>query len=372
MATNNNIEYSNLYGSYSFVENTKNDISWHRLGQRFDHPLTAEEAINACNANFNVSKQPIAVMNTEIMDYIENGLAVPAEVLKQMFIDGKVATVRDDTDKALGIVSKSYGVVQNSDAFTFLDKIVSGELQDDEDSIGENPIIECAGVLGEGEKVFITVKFPQSITLDSTGEDKIDMYLVFTTAHDGSGAVKCMVTPVRASSNASLNFSMGYNTGKISMRHSSNVMKRMDLTNLENAKMAYESLNMFTSYFQKYQETITELRGKVLTMDQVQDIVARVILSEEQYKIWSESHDLDADGISTNAKNKFNKAIDNIFNGVGQEKLTAYTGFWVINGLATLYQNGFKPTSSEVFFNSVTDGYIYNKIQKAYQAIMKA
>ena len=100
MATNNNIEYSNLYGSYSFVENTKNDISWHRLGQRFDHPLTAEEAINACNANFNVSKQPIAVMNTEIMDYIENGLAVPAEVLKQMFIDGKVATVRDDTDKA--------------------------------------------------------------------------------------------------------------------------------------------------------------------------------------------------------------------------------------------------------------------------------
>ena len=370
--TPSNIEFNNMYGTYSFVENTRNSISWHRLGQKFDEPLTAVEAIDACNANYNVSKQPIAVMNQEVMDYISNGLPVPADLLKDLFIKGKKATVRDDSDTALGIVSDSYGVVQNADAFTFLDKIVSGELRDNDSSIGDTPIIECAGVLGEGEKVFVTVKFPNSIKLDSTGEDRIDMYLVFTTAHDGSGAVKCMVTPVRVASNAALNLSIGYNGGKISMRHSSNVMKRMDLTNLENAKMAYESLNLFSNYCKKFEETIETLKNKVLTMEQVEDIVAKVIMSDEQFKIWKEFRNLDADGISTNAKNKFNKAINNIFNGIGQSTLKQYSGFWVINGLATLYQNGFKPTNSEVFFNSVTDGYIYNKIQKAYQAILTA
>ena len=361
--TPSNIEFNNMYGTYSFVENTRNSISWHRLGQKFDEPLTAAEAIDACNANYNVSKQPIAVMNQEVMDYISNGLPVPADLLKDLLTLPYLTRI---------LTTDSYGVVQNADAFTFLDKIVSGELRDNDSSIGDTPIIECAGVLGEGEKVFVTVKFPNSIKLDSTGEDRIDMYLVFTTAHDGSGAVKCMVTPVRVASNAALNLSIGYNGGKISMRHSSNVMKRMDLTNLENAKMAYESLNLFSNYCKKFEETIETLKNKVLTMEQVEDIVAKVIMSDEQFKIWKEFRNLDADGISTNAKNKFNKAINNIFNGIGQSTLKQYSGFWVINGLATLYQNGFKPTNSEVFFNSVTDGYIYNKIQKAYQAILTA
>ena len=53
MNTKYDIEFNSSKGTYSFVENTKNAISWHRLGQRFSEPLTSAQAIEACNANFN-------------------------------------------------------------------------------------------------------------------------------------------------------------------------------------------------------------------------------------------------------------------------------------------------------------------------------
>ena len=319
----NNIEFNEAYGTYSFVENTRNAISWHRLGQKFDEPLTAAEAIDACNADYTVTKQPIAVLTQEIMDLIKGGSPmIPTETLKDLILKNKVATVRDDSNAALGIVSSSYGVVQNKDAFAFLDKIVSGSVDSDE----EHPIIECAGILGEGERVFITVKFPDTIQLDDEGKDIVNMYLVFTTSHDGSGAVKCMVTPIRVASNASLNLSMLGNSGKISMRHSSNIMNRMDLTNLENASMAYHSLNLFKNYKKALEQTVEDLKAKTLTQQQVENVIAKTLFSAEQYKVFIETRDLDAQEISTNAKNKFNKAMDYLFNGIGQSLTKKYTG----------------------------------------------
>lgn len=369
--SNNDIEFNNLTGTYSFVENTRNAIAWHRLGKRFDTPLTSAEAITACNADFQVTKQPILALSKELTDLIDAGEYIDPALLQDLIIKGKVATMRDDNNETLGIVSESYGVVQNKDAFSFVDKIITGDLTDE----SKGAEIECAGLLGSGEKVFITVKFPDSIKLDDEGKDVIDMYLVFTTSHDGTGAVKCMVTPVRAISNATLNFAFPRATGRISLRHSSNVLNRMDLTNLENAHMAYSSLKMFNEYRDQFEAAVKELQQKVLTMPQIEDVVAYTLFSEEQFKIWKETRDLDADGISTNAKNKFNKAIETICtSGVGQMSTGAArnTGLWVINGLTTLYQNGFKPANDEVFFNSMMDGYIYGKIQKAYQAILKA
>lgn len=368
MNTKNDIEFNSIKGTYSFVENTKNAISWHRLGQRFSEPLTSAQAIEACNANFNVTKQPIAMISSAVEALIAAGEPVPAEMLQDLIIEGKKATVRDDKNDTLGIVSDNYGVVQNTDAFSFLDKIVTGDLTEEVAEATGN--IECAGILGNGEKVFITVKMPDSVQLDDEGKDLVDMYLVFTTSHDGTGAVKCMVTPIRTNTNAALNLALQKNSGKISLRHSSGVMQRMDLTNMENARLAYSSLKLFNEYRDQFVMAIKELREKVLTRDQIEDVIAYTLFSDEQYKIWKELRDLDADGISTNAKNKFNKAVEYIWNGFGQTG-TQNTGMWVINGLTSLYQNGFKPQSSTVFFNSVSDGYIYNKIQRAYQAILR-
>jgi hypothetical protein len=53
----------------------------------------------------------------------------------------------------LGVVGKDYEVVQNKDAFTFFDAIVSGE----------GIIYETAGALGKAERIFITAKLPSYI-----------------------------------------------------------------------------------------------------------------------------------------------------------------------------------------------------------------
>ena len=112
-----------------------------------------------------------------------------------------------DTMKPLGVVSDSYGIVQNSDAFKFLDTLLTGKLTDSE----HTPIIETAGVLGNGERVFITAKFPEQIILDNKTDDRVDMYVVFTTSHDGTGAVNCMVTPTRVVCNNTLNYALDHN-----------------------------------------------------------------------------------------------------------------------------------------------------------------
>ena len=110
------------------------------------------------------------------------------------------------------------------------------------------PVIECAGVLGHGERVFITAKFPEDVILDNKGDDKVEMYMMFTTSHDGTGAVKCVVSPIRTVCENTMRMALAHNAGMLSLRHSSNIMQRLELTSKENTEFAFKALNLMKVY----------------------------------------------------------------------------------------------------------------------------
>ena len=355
-------------GVASYVENGRKERAWHGLGQVFDGQLTVKEALELSHADYQVEMRNVFAMTPalqQLMDMDDNGtvdIENLRDIITDAYIGGRRATMRMDIDKPLGVVSDHYGVVQNCEAFQFIDTLCSGGKEN-------TPVIECAGVLGQGERVFITAKFPEQIILDNKTDDRVDMYVVFTTSHDGTGAVNCMVTPTRVVCNNTLNLAMRNNSGKISLRHTSGVSNRLDLTRRENTEFAFRTLNMFNVYKKSLEESFEHLRNIRLSEKELDNILAEVLLTESNLKLYRENG-IECKDISSVGRNTFNGVKLAMEKGVGQEYGERGTAMWAINGLTTYFQNEKNYTSEEKKFDSVINGHASLKLQQAYDLLM--
>lgn len=148
---------------------------WHQLGTILDNPPTSEEALIAAGLNWNVVQEPI---------FKENGVSIP----------GYVANVRDSDNSVLGVVTKKYAIVQNREAFAFTDSLVADD----------GMTWETAGSLRNGRTIWVLGKMPETKILD----DKLEPYICFTNTHDGTGAVRVCMTPIRVVCNNTLNLAL--------------------------------------------------------------------------------------------------------------------------------------------------------------------
>ena len=360
-----NIEIRTIGGQQiaSYIENAKKERAWHGLGTVYDRPLTAVEALQGAHADFEVGLQPIVSLTPDLLAMIERGESISPDLIQQQIIEGHKATMRLDHNETLGIVSDSYGVVPNKHAFDFIDLLTTGKLG------GETPTIECAGLLGRGERVFITAKFPEPVRLAGK-DDIVDMYVVFTTSHDGTGAVTCMVTPVRVVCNNTLNLAFTNNSGKISMRHTAHILDRLDLTDKENARMAYQSLNLYNTYKEYFEDSLAQLAKVSLSDKTIETFLVKSLLSDDVWKVYKNNDfKLDSDDIPTRSKNIILNVTDALHTGVGQDKLERGTGLWLVNGLTTYYQNNFDWKDEEKKFKAITEGSVQQKLQNVYDLV---
>lgn len=364
-----NIEERN--GIYSFVENKKSGLAWHGLGQGVDGAMHVDEALKLSHADYNVMMQPVMVLTPEIQDRILYRGGIDEDTLLSLIIPDTKATVRTDINQSLGVVSDSYGIVQNADAFKFVDMLVSGKFADRDNT----PVIETAGVLGRGERVFVTAKFPKQIVLDASRDDLVDMYAVFTTSHDGTGCVRCVITPIRVVCNNTLNLALSNNIGRISFRHSRYVMNKLDLLNEENAKFTYDTLNLYEVYSKGLKEQFDHLRNIKVSEKDLDNILADVLLSPEAAKIFHETQNIDSEGIKGRGRNLFNKVKLTLENGIGQDIQDRGTALWAINGLTSYYQNVAnyakdETKNLETKLDSLMDGNAYKKVQALQTALL--
>lgn len=360
------IEINN--GVASFVENGRKERAWHRLGQVFDGQLSVKEALELSHADYQVEARNVFAMTPALQEILAgDSETISRDVLEDLITDalveGRMATMRMDKCKALGVVSDHYGIVQNERAFEFIDTLCSGGKEN-------TPVIECAGVLGQGERVFITAKFPEQIILDNKGDDRVEMYVVFTTSHDGTGAVNCMVTPIRVVCNNTLNYALGRggNAGKISLRHTSGVNNRLDLTRKENAEFCFRTLNMYNVYKKSLEQSFEHLQNIRLSEKELDNLLAEVLLTESNLKVYKQAG-INHQDISTVGRNQFFAVKNAMEHGIGQEYGEAGTGMWVINGLTTYYQNEKNFSSEELKFNNLMTGTAAMKVQKAYDLL---
>lgn len=361
-----NIEVVN--GVASFAENGRKERAWHGLGQVVDEPMFVADALKLCHADFNVGLQPIIAVTDDLLSAIHNGDMIDGSMLRDLFVEGRMATVRTDTNTALGLTSDSYGIVQNESAFQFVDMFCSGKFADRDNT----PVIETCGVLGKGERVFVTAKFPQSIVLDAKRDDLVDMYVVFTTSHDGTGSVRCMCTPIRVVCNNTLNLALEKNIGRIAFRHSSKVMSRLDLLNKENAEFAYNALGVAKVYTDGLKECFDHLRNIKVSEKDLDNIIAEITLADEAKKVFLETRNIYHEDIATRGRNIFLGMKESMENGIGQDILDRGNALWAINGITTFYQNEVNFKNDEVMFDNISSGNVYKKVNKAYEMLIAA
>lgn len=355
-------------GVASFAEVGLRERAWHGLGQVVNEPMFVKDALKLCHADYNVGLQPICALTDEIRNAIENGEFINASMLKNLIVEGKMATMRTDINTVLGITSDAYGIVQNSSAFEFVDMFCSGKFADRDNT----PVIETCGVLGKGERVFVTAKFPKPIIIDAKRDDLVDMYVVFTTSHDGTGAVRCMVTPIRVVCNNTLNLAMKNNIGRIAFRHSSKVMSRLDLLNKENAEFAYKTLGVADVYAKGLRESFDHLRNIKVAEKDLDNIIAEITLADDAKKAFLETRNIYHEDIATRGRNIFLGMKESLENGIGQDILDRGNALWAINGITTYYQNEANFKNDEVKFDNLSDGNVYKKVNKAYEMLLAA
>jgi phage/plasmid-like protein (TIGR03299 family) len=154
-------------------------MPWHGLGAVLDeYPHSIDEALEKAGLGWKVTHGDVLVVRTPEWTN-DFGTEHAAELIPAK---GFKANLREDTGEVLGIVSNEYEVVENRDAFRFLDALIGSDLH-----------FETAGSLWGGRRVWCLARLPEYIELG--GDCSANIYVA--NSHDGSMAVTAAVTPIR-------------------------------------------------------------------------------------------------------------------------------------------------------------------------------
>ena len=149
-------------------------------------------------------------------------------------------------------------------------------------------------------------------------------------------------------------------------------MNRLDLLNKENAGFAAKALNVYEVYKNGLEQAFDHLKNIKLSEKELDNILAEVLLSDEYSKIYKQTGTIESDGIPTRSKNIFIGVKNAMEDGIGQELIESGTALWALNGLTTYYQNNANFKDAETKFDSIMDGNVYNKVNKAYSLLVAA
>lgn len=195
---------------------------WHGIGTVVKEAPTSDEAIKIAHLDWKINQIPVMANGVEIPNYFAN--------------------VRSDTNEALGVVKGRYKVIQNTEAFDFVDGII------------QNKEVKCryetAGSLFNGRKIFLLVKLPNKLLLG----DKVENYLFFTNSHDGSSALTAGITNVRVVCNNTLQMALKGAPRTWTCRHTESILSKK--------AQAQQTLGLAVTYMDNMDKVAEELAQK--------------------------------------------------------------------------------------------------------------
>lgn len=205
--------------------------AWHNLGTVLDHVPNSAEAIRAAHLDWNVEMQPMKTAG---------GVEVPEHF----------ATVRTDCNAILGVVGSKYKIVQNAEAFEFLDSLLQDGLMK----------YESAGALRGGRIVWILARLPSVDTI-AEGDDSL-RYVLFSTSHDGSASIHAIPTSVRVVCANTLRIATMNDVG---FRHTGNVAQKLEF--------ARRYLSQFDEKFTRFRDAARRLAERRYTPEQAREYI---------------------------------------------------------------------------------------------------
>lgn len=209
---------------------------WHGLGTMVMEAPTSKEALQLAGLDWTVIQKEV--------------------ITKDGFpISGFKANVRETDNRVLGIVTNRYKVVQNQEAFAFTDAL-----------LGEGVTYETAGSLKNGCRIWLLAKLPQPYMING---DEITPYLVFMNSHDGSGAIKAAMTPVRVVCENTLNLALRTAKRSWSTNHTGNMAGKL--------KDAKDTLLYAADYMAELEKTMEFLHHTRLSDKKVNEYIERLI-----------------------------------------------------------------------------------------------
>ena len=168
---------------------------WHGLGTMVQEAPTSKDALILAGLDWQVIQKPIIT---------EDGIP----------ISGFKANLRETDNRVLGVVTDRYRTIQNHDAFAFTDSL-----------LGEGVTYETAGSLQNGRRVWVLAKLPQRYIISG---DELTPYLVFMNAHDGTGAIKAAMTPIRVVCMNTLNLALSTAKRSWSTNHVGDIRGKLE------------------------------------------------------------------------------------------------------------------------------------------------
>lgn len=195
---------------------------WHGIGTVVEDAPTSDKAIKIAKLDWVIDQVPVSANGKEIPNYFAN--------------------IRSDTKEALGIVKGRYKVIQNTEAFDFVDGIIG------------NKEIECryetAGSIFNGRKIFLLVRLPNKELLG----DDVENYLFFTNSHDGSSSLTAGITNIRVVCNNTLQMALRGAQRTWTCRHTESISGKK--------QQAQEALGLAIKYMDSMDDTAEKMYQK--------------------------------------------------------------------------------------------------------------
>ena len=213
---------------------------WHGLGIRVAEAPSSEEALRLAGLDWQVKQEPV---------YTDTGEAIP----------GYKANIRDRDRRVLGVVTDRYKIIQNKEAFAFTDAL-----------LGKGVRYETAGSLQGGRRVWLLARLPKEYIISG---EQVSPYLVFSNTHDGSGAVKVALTPVRVVCCNTLNLALDTAKRSWSMIHTGNIRDKL--------QEAEDTLFMAEAYMMQLGKEFGNLQRQKITDRQVAEYIEMLLPLEK-------------------------------------------------------------------------------------------
>lgn len=222
------------------------EAPWHGLGTRVDALQSAQEMLKHAGLLWTVSTRPLAFQQHEGGTFSQDA-------------HGFRVVARDDNHAALGVVSKGYQPIQNTQAGDVVDALVTEG----------GAHVEVAGALDEGHRCWMLAQIPG--TFEVVKGDEVRPYILCAWGHDGKHGLAVKRTSIRVVCNNTLTAAIGdkwSRTSDVFIKHSSTAAIRIE--------EAREALKLVRVGVEKTVEAYRHLAGIKLRDAQVADYFSDV------------------------------------------------------------------------------------------------